>query len=143
MKELCEKNSLSIGNLLPICEGKTTWQRGLQTSTIDYILINEEAKRLLTRIEIDESGIWSGGSDHNRIAITLSLGDKTDQMELQEEQNRPAKETWKLEEENLTLYGQEMERKIKKRKQESEKITYECFVKEIIETATESVEKKP
>lgn len=64
-------------------------------------------------------------------------------MELQEKQNRPAKETWKLEEENLTLYGQEMERKIKKRKQESEKITYECFVKEIIETATESVEKKP
>lgn len=71
MKELVENNSLEIGNLLEQCEGQITWQRKNQKSSIDFVLMNEEATMRTTKIKIDEEGLWSLGSDHNRILVIL------------------------------------------------------------------------
>lgn len=121
LKQLCERNDLSIGNLLPSCEGKTTWQRGTLSSTIDYILMNEEAKKLVKKIEIDEEGAWSGGSDHNRIVITLMVSDTTEQTETQEVLGGQEKDIWNLEEEKLIKFGQEMEIKIQDEREKGKK----------------------
>lgn len=69
MNELVENSSLEIGNLLEQCEGQITWQTNNQKSPIDFVLMNEEVTMRTTKIKIE--GLWSLGSDHNRVQVVL------------------------------------------------------------------------
>ncbi|KAH7971694.1 hypothetical protein HPB52_002351 [Rhipicephalus sanguineus] len=71
MLQLAETFSLEVANLRPDCIGETTWS-ARNRSCIDYILTSPDLAAHLTRVHVDESGRYSLGSDHNRIALTFS-----------------------------------------------------------------------
>lgn len=72
MLQLAETFSLEVANLRPDCIGETTWSARNSRSCIDYILASPNLASHLTRVHVDESGRYSLGSDHNRIALTFS-----------------------------------------------------------------------
>lgn len=138
LKQMCEMNCLNMGNLLPECEGKITWQRGSQRTTIDYVLLNDIATRMLKKISIDEDGLWSVGSDHNRILVTLNTCTQKEQEEKNTEEELE-RELWNLEEGNLEKFKIKMESFAQKN---NGKATYEQLVKVINEVALQTIKRK-
>ncbi|KAH6946067.1 hypothetical protein HPB50_011429 [Hyalomma asiaticum] len=72
MLQLADTLSLEVANLRPDCIGETTWSARNSRSCIDYILTSPILAAHLSRVHVDESGRYSLGSDHNRIALTFS-----------------------------------------------------------------------
>ncbi|KAL3214833.1 hypothetical protein MRX96_051417 [Rhipicephalus microplus] len=72
MLQLTETFSLAFTNFRPDCIGETTWSARNSRSCIDYILTSPNLAAHLTRVHVDDSGRYSLGSDHNRIALTFS-----------------------------------------------------------------------
>ncbi|KAH7955015.1 hypothetical protein HPB49_023977 [Dermacentor silvarum] len=72
MLQLAERLSLEVANLRPDCIGETTWSARNSRSCIDYALTSPNLTAHMTRVHVDESGQFSLGSDHNRIALTFS-----------------------------------------------------------------------
>ena len=54
-----------------ITKGLWTWMRGGKTSVIDYGLISANHISSVLKMDIDDSGVWGGGSDHNWIFLAL------------------------------------------------------------------------
>ena len=69
---LAADNDLTIGNFSDKCKGQWTWMRGLQKSTIDFVLYDNDLEELVQQMIIDEKGErWSIGSDHSWIECTI------------------------------------------------------------------------
>ncbi|KAH7979776.1 hypothetical protein HPB49_010969 [Dermacentor silvarum] len=64
--------ALDVVNLRPDCAGQYTWCARNSCSCIDYALVTSALSLQLTGVNIDESGQFSLGSDHNRIKLTIS-----------------------------------------------------------------------
>ncbi|KAH7954486.1 hypothetical protein HPB49_019141 [Dermacentor silvarum] len=64
--------ALDVVNLRPDCAGQYTWCARNSRSCIDYALVTSALSLQLTGMNIDESGQFSLGSDHNRIKLTIS-----------------------------------------------------------------------
>ncbi|KAH7972898.1 hypothetical protein HPB52_018512 [Rhipicephalus sanguineus] len=72
LTQLAERLQLEILNAASRCEGQTTWcARGSGTS-IDYALASDGLVKALRRLHIDEEGMHSIGSDHNRLRLDFS-----------------------------------------------------------------------
>ncbi|KAH7980847.1 hypothetical protein HPB49_019628 [Dermacentor silvarum] len=72
MLQLAERLSLEVANLRPDCIGETTWSARNSRSCIDYALTSPNLTAHMTRVHVGESGQFSLGSNHNRIALTFS-----------------------------------------------------------------------
>ena len=57
-----------------MAEGKVTWRTREYESAIDYVLVNERARRNIRKMVIDEEGEWDVNTDHNVIEIELYVG---------------------------------------------------------------------
>ena len=55
------------------CTGTTTWSRQSQKSTIDFLLVNNAAYNICSRMQIDEKQEKFDLSDHNLIETTLKM----------------------------------------------------------------------
>ena len=55
------------------CSGTTTWSRQSQKSTIDFLLVNNAAYNICSRMQIDEKQEKFDLSDHNLIETTLKM----------------------------------------------------------------------
>lgn len=69
---LARTPGLHILNLSPECEGQYTWCARNSRSCIDYELATPTLAHRPTRMDIDENGEFSLGSNHNRIKLTFS-----------------------------------------------------------------------
>ncbi len=67
-----ECSALNIVNTTEKCEGVITWRRGIQHSTIDYVLANDKAFDSIVSMLIDEKCKYSVGSDHYMIVISMN-----------------------------------------------------------------------
>ena len=54
LQSFAMQNNLIIGNLMDTCDGKVTWSRGEQSSTIDYALIQDSTWYMVTHMTVDE-----------------------------------------------------------------------------------------
>ena len=66
-------NNLIFMNMDIRCEGMYTWERGLQRSVIDYVLINNKMHKLVDKIKIDEDKEIFDLSDHDMKIIELKV----------------------------------------------------------------------
>ena len=76
LKDLANKYNLVITNLEENCEGINTWRRNDQTSTIDYILINQNMYNKMIKMKIDEEQERFDLSDHNMLEIHFKWNNK-------------------------------------------------------------------
>ncbi|KAH7981040.1 hypothetical protein HPB49_021064 [Dermacentor silvarum] len=63
---------LAVANLEPHCCGQVTWCAGGSSTSTDYALVSTGLNNLLRQMEIDEKGLYSLGSDHNRLLLEFS-----------------------------------------------------------------------
>ena len=68
MREMCENASLEILNET-IAEGKVTWCGREFKSAIDFVLVNENARKSVLSMWIDEEREFNGDSDHNLLQV--------------------------------------------------------------------------
>lgn len=54
-----------IGNELPVCKGRWTWECGDKKSVIDYMLFPQEHRHELVEMIVEDRGVIDTGSDHN------------------------------------------------------------------------------
>ena len=73
MKSFVDRHNLSILNLLDECSGKITWSRGIQYSTIDYMLANENLLKRVISLNIDDNKEVFDLSDHHMMKLNLNL----------------------------------------------------------------------
>lgn len=66
--EFVEEYDSEILNLT-IAEGRVTWAERGRESAIDYILVNEKARRMVRDMWIDEEGLIDIVSDHNMMVL--------------------------------------------------------------------------
>lgn len=66
-----ECSSYNVVNCMPKCTGVTTWRRGTQNSTIDYVLTNDRVSDSVLSMVIDEECKYSLGSDQHMIVLTM------------------------------------------------------------------------
>ena len=78
-----------------IARGLWTWMRGGKTSVIDYALISAHHLSSVISMNIDDSGVWGGGSDHNWIFV--SLKDKLSRLFIPKKKKVP-KLSWDIKE---------------------------------------------
>lgn len=55
---------------LTMAEGRVTWEQRGTKSAIDFILVNEEARRKVKGMMVGEEGVMDLGSDHNALLLT-------------------------------------------------------------------------
>ncbi|KAH6925109.1 hypothetical protein HPB50_001021 [Hyalomma asiaticum] len=67
--QLAEDLDLVIANLGPQWEGQFTWCARGSAATIDYALVSLRLHAILQRCGVDEEGMYSLGSDHNRLRL--------------------------------------------------------------------------
>ena len=65
--------SLILINVDERCVGQHTWSRQNQKSTIDCVLMNNEAYKIFQKMKIDEKGGIMDISDHNLITVDLEI----------------------------------------------------------------------
>ncbi|KAH7961739.1 hypothetical protein HPB52_011845 [Rhipicephalus sanguineus] len=63
---------LVVANLEPRCYGQVTWCARGSATCIDYALVSAGLHSLFRQMDIDEKGIHSLGSDHNRLLIEFN-----------------------------------------------------------------------
>lgn len=100
--ETAERFGLVIGNLQQKCEGGTTWSSGDRRSCIDYALLSPGLYDRLGRMSIDEEGVHSVGSDHNRLLLEFG-------GQLTQERTTCAPNTRLLTEEEIERLGAQLE----------------------------------
>ncbi|RUM30945.1 MAG: hypothetical protein DSY42_03570 [Aquifex sp.] len=71
--EFAEENGLEILNVT-LAEGRVTWADRMNESAIDFILVNERARRYVRDMWVDECGQIDVMSDHNMLAMTYECG---------------------------------------------------------------------
>ena len=133
--KLVEDLELNILNLDPRCEGEATWGRGEQSSTIDFILTNNNMTDKFERMHIDEKQEIYDLSDHNLITAhfkTSKYQKKNEEIKLE------TFEYYKMDEERTEKYLQHLEEKIKN---EEEKPNIHKLENMIIESANETLKK--
>lgn len=72
MLQMSDKMELVVANLEPRCCGKVTWCARGSATCIDYTLVSAGLNTLLRHIDIDEKGLHSLGSDHNRLLLEFN-----------------------------------------------------------------------
>ena len=55
------------------CVGQLTWSRQNQKSTIDFVLMNNEAYKVFQKMKIDEEKEIMDISDHNLVTLELEI----------------------------------------------------------------------
>lgn len=70
--QLAQELNLVIANLEPRCEGQATWCARGSSTTIDYALVTPNLLSALRTVAVDEDGLYSLGSDHNRLRLDFS-----------------------------------------------------------------------
>ena len=78
-----------------IAKGLWTWMRGGKTSVIDYALISANHISSVLSMDIDDGGVWGGGSDHNWIFVALK--DKISRLYIPKKKKVP-KLSWDIKE---------------------------------------------
>ena len=69
---LCrEEGDCKYHNCNRICKGVYTWNRGLHSSIIDYVLVSEEHSSCIQSMFIDDNGLYSFNSDHNLVQLSI------------------------------------------------------------------------
>ena len=81
--EKTNKNGEMLLNFVDICnleilnhtigQGKITWKNRLFESTIDYILVNENARELVHEMIVDEDGLMDMDTDHNVLILNYGF----------------------------------------------------------------------
>ena len=66
-----------------MADGKVTWRARENESAIDYMLVNEGARRNIRKMVIDEEGEWDINTDHNVLCIEVCIrkSDKKERVE--------------------------------------------------------------
>ena len=65
---LCrEEGDCKYHNCNRICKGVYTWNRGLHSSIIDFVLMSEEHTSSIKSMFIDDNGVYSFNSDQGLI----------------------------------------------------------------------------
>ncbi|KAH7975017.1 hypothetical protein HPB49_022834 [Dermacentor silvarum] len=72
LRHLAARLEVQIANLGPRCHGQYTWCAHGSVTCIDYALVSPRLSGLMQCLDIDEEGIHSLGSDHNRLRIDFS-----------------------------------------------------------------------
>ena len=101
LREACEEESLEILNET-VAEGKVTWCRREQQSTVDYVLANEHARKKVMSVFIDEEREFSVNTDHNLLLVRYECG----MVERKRMNQRCAK--WKLRSGNWMAYKEKL-----------------------------------
>ncbi|KAH7985355.1 hypothetical protein HPB49_026464 [Dermacentor silvarum] len=70
--QMAEDLQLEIANLGSSCDGQVTWCACGSCTSIDYALVSPRLGALLRRMDIDEKGLYSLCSDHNRLLLEFS-----------------------------------------------------------------------
>ena len=78
---------LRVGNELPECKGRWTWESGEKRSVVDYILVSRETN--VHRMITEDEGAVELGSDHN--LIWCVIGQSKAEKVIQEERYK-----WKV-----------------------------------------------
>ena len=60
-----------VGGSVKLCTGLWTRQRGNSRTVIDYVALSNEHLDSIVSMNIDENGVYGGGSDHNWVEITM------------------------------------------------------------------------
>ena len=68
---LVDATDMVLLNATDKCEGKVTWMRGVQQSTIDYAVCSQDLYPNVKSMLVDEGHDYSLGSDHNFLIIDL------------------------------------------------------------------------
>ena len=68
-----ETFDLVLLNADPSCQGQTTWSRGDQKSSIDFVIVNKKLYRNFTLMHIDEDKSNFDLSDHHMITAHFSI----------------------------------------------------------------------
>jgi len=74
LNEFVFENELENLNVT-MSEGKVTWSSKENSSAIDYILVNENARRKVMCMWVDEAGVFDIRSDHNMLVTELKTHD--------------------------------------------------------------------
>ena len=86
LRQFIDVSDLLAVNCLPVCEGLYTRILNNQWSAIDYVLLSENLSRNVTRVLIDENGIFDLHSDHVIIRTEL----KTNLRKIENKHKKPA-----------------------------------------------------
>ena len=78
-----------------LSKGLWTWMRAGKTSVIDYALISANHISSVLSMDIDDGGVWGGGSDHNWIFVALK--DKISRLYIPKKKKVP-KISWDIKE---------------------------------------------
>lgn len=127
--DLMEDYNLKMLNMEEGCRQMSTWQRGEQTSTIDFILCNEQMYRNFRSMEIDEDGEVINCSDHNLLSATFVYRKGNSQSDSRKE----CVSYFKMTKENVDNYI----RKVEDRLLTMEEVSFENFDEIVRETAEE------
>ena len=71
--DIAEKYNMIILNGYPLCVGETTWSRGEQSSSIDFILCNQIMYEKFKEMHIDDEKIKFDLSDHHLIEASFEV----------------------------------------------------------------------
>lgn len=72
---LVEASDTTLLNTSSKCNGRITWSRGTQSSTIDYVICSDDMYEIIEKMIVDEEQAFSVGSDHNVIMLTGQIPD--------------------------------------------------------------------
>ena len=88
--EFTEENELENLNVT-IAEGRVTWSRNESESAIDYMLVNENARKKVQCMWIDEEGRMDVASDHNMLVMEYEC-----MRDERKEMKKSNRRKWKL-----------------------------------------------
>ncbi|XP_071944363.1 uncharacterized protein [Antedon mediterranea] len=136
--QFAKNANLTNLNSTIFCEGKITWQRNNQQSTIDYMLYSKSLVNYVNKLIIDEHRQFSFGSDHCVLWLTLNNLNISNQQT--SNQNIPI---WDIKHnQDYSFYQQKVEEKFNDWNVSNEtniNTTWDFWKKTIIEAATEGI----
>lgn len=101
--DFTEEYGLEILNQT-IAEGRVTWVGRNGESAIDYILVNEKARRNVEYMRIDEEREMDVTSDHNMLLLQYAC------VRERKKTSKPKGKKWKLKQADWKKFGEDLER---------------------------------
>ena len=95
MKIINQENQVEGVNSVQLCKGLWTRQRAGNSTILDYVLISTKHLTSVLGMQIDDQGVWGGGSDHNWLFIRVF--DKFCRKLVKKKKKVP-KQTWNIKE---------------------------------------------
>ena len=103
------QSAMILLNLEEFCLGTYTWSRHDQKSTIDYVLANRRCYQWIESMMIDEGRELYDLSDHHMISVQLKIQTRNQNFN---KGMTTVREFWKVDENSLQLFGEEMQKRL-------------------------------